>query len=46
MNLAWVACLAIVVLLEKVFPWGQRFGWLAGVAALAIGAAMILGFQP
>jgi predicted metal-binding membrane protein len=45
MNLAWVACLAIVVLIEKVVPGGQRFGWLAGVGALAVGVAMLLGFS-
>jgi predicted metal-binding membrane protein len=43
MNLAWVACLAVVVLIEKVVPQGQRIGWLAGVAVLAIGVAMVLG---
>jgi predicted metal-binding membrane protein len=43
MNLAWVACLAIVVLIEKVVPGGQRIGWLAGIAALAAGVAMVLG---
>ena len=43
MKLAWVACLAIVVLIEKVVPGGQRIGWLAGIAALAAGVAMVLG---
>jgi len=43
MNLAWVACLAVVVLIEKVVPGGQRIGWLAGVAVLAAGVAMVLG---
>jgi predicted metal-binding membrane protein len=45
MNLAWVACLAIVVLIEKAVPSGQRFGWLAGVAALFVGVAMVLGLS-
>ncbi len=43
MNLAWVACLAVVVLIEKVVPGGQRIGWLAGVAVLAVGVAVVLG---
>ena len=43
MNLAWVACLAVVVLIEKITPGGQRIGWLAGVALLAVGVAMVLG---
>ena len=41
MNLGWVALLAIVVLIEKIAPGGQWIGWLAGIAALAIGGAMI-----
>ena len=43
MNLAWVALLAIVVLIEKVAPQGERVGRLAGVAALAVGVVMALG---
>jgi predicted metal-binding membrane protein len=42
MNLYWVACLAIVVLIEKVVPRGERFGSLVGIAAFAVGVAMIL----
>jgi predicted metal-binding membrane protein len=42
MNLAWVALLAIVVLIEKAVPGGQRFGRLAGIAALAAGVTMVL----
>jgi len=45
MNLGWVAILAIVVLVEKVVPGGQRIGRLAGVAALAAGVAMVLGLS-
>jgi predicted metal-binding membrane protein len=43
MNLAWVACLAVVVLIEKVVPQGERFGWFIGVSALVLGTAMVLG---
>jgi predicted metal-binding membrane protein len=44
MNLYWVACLAIVVLIEKVVPRGERFGRLVGIAAAAVGVAMLLDF--
>ncbi len=43
MNLAWVAGLAVVVLIEMVVPGGQRIGRLAGVAVLAVRVAMVLG---
>ena len=43
MNLAWVACLAVVVLIEKVVPQGERFGRFAGVSVLVLGTAMVLG---
>jgi len=46
MNLAWVALLAIVVLIEKVVPGGQRIGWFAGIAAVAVGVAIVLGLSP
>ena len=44
MNLAWVAALAIVVLIEKLVPGGERMALVIGVVAAAIGAAMILDF--
>jgi predicted metal-binding membrane protein len=43
MNLAWVAALALIVLIEKVAPigvWGSRA---LGVAAIAAGGLLILG---
>lgn len=46
MNLAWVALLAVVVLIEKVVPGGQLIAWLAGVAAIAVGVAMVLDLSP
>jgi predicted metal-binding membrane protein len=45
MNLAWVALLAIVVLIEKVVPWGERISWLVAAAALDLGVAMVLGLS-
>lgn len=44
MNLAWVAALAIAVLIEKLVPGGERMALVIGVVAAAAGAAMILGF--
>ncbi|HYP63217.1 MAG TPA: DUF2182 domain-containing protein [Acidocella sp.] len=41
MNLGWAALLAIMVLIEKIAPGGQWIGRLAGIAALALGGAMI-----
>jgi hypothetical protein len=38
--------LAIAVLIEKLAPGGERIGWFAGIAALAVGVAMVLGLSP
>lgn len=45
MNLAWVAVLALVVLIEKVAPFGGRAGVVAGAAALLVGAVMVSGLH-
>ncbi|TIL25928.1 MAG: DUF2182 domain-containing protein [Mesorhizobium sp.] len=42
MNLVWVAALAILVLVEKVFPAGQWVGRAAGIALIAWGSATLL----
>ena len=42
MNLAWVAALALFVLVEKVLPFGSRLGILAGVASIGVGAIMLI----
>jgi predicted metal-binding membrane protein len=42
MNLVWVAGLAILVLVEKVFPAGQWVGRAAGIALIAWGSATLL----
>ena len=44
MNVAWVAVLAAVVLVEKVFPFGERIGQGAGVVAVAVGVVMMSGY--
>jgi predicted metal-binding membrane protein len=41
MNLAWVAAIAILVLLEKVVPAGERIARVAGVALVVSGLLMI-----
>ena len=46
MNLAWVALLAIAVLIEKVVPGGQLIAWFAGIAAIAVGVVMVLDLSP
>lgn len=42
MNLLWVAALAMLVLLEKLVPYGHRFARASGVAMLGV-AAYLLG---
>ena len=42
MNLAWVASLSVFVLIEKALPFGNRIGALCGVAAVAVGAVMMI----
>lgn len=42
MNLAWIAGLAIFVLVEKLAPAGNRIGQAAGVLLIAWGAATLL----
>jgi predicted metal-binding membrane protein len=41
MNLAWVAALAVFVLLEKLAPGGAVVGRVAGVAAACWGIYLI-----
>jgi predicted metal-binding membrane protein len=43
MNLVWIAGLTIIVLTEKVIPWGARFG--QGLAALMVGGGVWLLLQ-
>ena len=45
MNLIWVAALALLVLAEKMLPIGSRIGAAAGVIAMIVGLAMILGWR-
>jgi predicted metal-binding membrane protein len=40
MNLLWIAALAVVVLLEKVTPWGRAIASVSGVAMIAAAAAL------
>jgi predicted metal-binding membrane protein len=42
MNLVWIAVLAVLVLVEKVFPAGQWVGRAVGVALIAWGVATLL----
>ena len=43
MNLLWVAALALLVLIEKVAPWGGRMGRVAGVVLALWGIATLAG---
>ncbi len=42
MNLAWIAGLALYVLIEKTVPGGQRIGTFAGTACLTWGAWLLI----
>jgi predicted metal-binding membrane protein len=42
MNLLWIAGLSIVVLVEKLFPWGQWFGRVLGALLLVAGVYIAL----
>jgi predicted metal-binding membrane protein len=42
MNVLWIAFLALLVLLEKVTPFGRRVARAAGVACIVAGAWMLL----
>lgn len=42
MNLAWIAVLTLIVLAEKVLPYGEWFGKLLGVAAVLAGAWLLV----
>jgi len=42
MNLVWIAGLAVVVLIEKVAPWGGRFAQVLSIVMVAAGAWLLL----
>jgi predicted metal-binding membrane protein len=46
MSLAWVAFLALIVLVEKVAPIGELGAKAVGVAAVALGLALVTGLLP
>ena len=41
MNVLWIAVLALVVLLEKLTPFGQWIALIAGAACVDAGVAML-----
>jgi predicted metal-binding membrane protein len=43
MNLAAIAALIVLMLLERAAPFGTRSVWLSGLALLGCGAALLLG---
>ena len=45
MNVLWIALLALLVLLEKLTPFGLWVARAAGVACIAAGAWMVLFFK-
>ncbi|MGH6718854.1 MAG: DUF2182 domain-containing protein [Alphaproteobacteria bacterium] len=43
MNLAWVAAIAVIVVIEKTLPFGAWSGRVAGAALVILGIATLLG---
>ncbi|HEY1125594.1 MAG TPA: DUF2182 domain-containing protein [Sphingobium sp.] len=43
MNLAWIALLTLAVAMEKLLPYGRTIGFLAGIACILWGGAMLAG---
>jgi predicted metal-binding membrane protein len=46
MNLLWVAGLSVIVIIEKLAPWGRRFGYAVGAVSIAAGMLLIVGWYP
>jgi predicted metal-binding membrane protein len=44
MNLTWIAALTILVLLEKIAPWGRAVARVAGLFAAAAGLMLMAGY--
>jgi predicted metal-binding membrane protein len=44
MNLLWIAALMVLVLLEKIAPWGVTVSRVAGLLAAAGGALLLAGY--
>ena len=42
MNLLWIAGLALLVLIEKLFPFGPRVSQITGVALIGWGAFVLV----
>lgn len=42
MNVLWIALLALLILVERLTPWGRWIGRIAGVVCIAVGAWMVL----
>ena len=45
MNVLWIALLALLVLLEKLTPWGRLVARAAGVVCIAAGAWLVFPFN-
>ncbi len=43
MNLVWVAALTVIVLVEKLFPYGEQIGRIGGLLLIAWGAWLLVG---
>ena len=41
MNVLWIAAIALLVLIEKTLPWGNRASWLIGAILGVWGVVLI-----
>ena len=41
MNVAWIAALTVIVLAERLFPFGSRVSQLTGAAAVLCGSWLL-----
>jgi len=46
MNVAWMALLAAVIVLEKATPWGGAVGRIAGGALVVLGVVLLVWPEP
>jgi len=44
MNLMWVAAISVLVLLEKVAPYGRAIAYVSGVAMIAVGLVLAIRY--
>jgi predicted metal-binding membrane protein len=44
MNLAWIAAISVLVLVEKAAPYGRAIARASGVAMIAVGLVLVIRY--